>query len=161
MFANIKQGSPIYVLSLHDDIKYNVCQIEQYKPSFSYNFNGGALVDITTTIDGVKKEFAGVQANSSVSVGPDYIIADSKDAIAQQIEQLYQTKKDIVDNYALYQKQTEQCKDLLQKLNPRFAKEQAIDDLTGRVDSMQNEFVDMKQDVKRILDLLTTKKNVL
>lgn len=159
MFANIKQGSPIYVLQTGDDIRYHVCQVEQYRPSFSYNFNSGALVDISVTIDNVRREFSGVQANSSVSVGPDYVIADSKEAIAQQMQQIYNEKQDIINHIETYQKQSEQLKELLQKLNPQFAKEQAIDTLSGRVDSIQNEFIDVKQDVKRILDLLTQKQN--
>lgn len=159
MFANIKQGSPIYVLQTGDDIRYHVCQVEQYRPSFSYNFNSGALVDISVTIDNVRREFSGVQANSSVSVGPDYVIADSKEAIAQQMQQIYNEKQDIINHIDTYQKQSEQLKELLQKLNPQFAKEQAIDALSGRVDSIQNEFIDVKQDVKRILDLLTQKQN--
>ena len=97
--------------------------------------------------------------NSSVSVGPDYVIADSKEAIAQQMQQIYNEKQDIINHIDTYQKQSEQLKELLQKLNPQFAKEQAIDTLSGRVDSIQNEFIDVKQDVKRILDLLTQKQN--
>lgn len=159
MFANIKQGSPLYVLQLGNEIKYHVCTVDQYRPSFSYNFNGGALVDITVMLDNVKKEFAGIQANSSVSIGPDYIITDSKEAMASQVQDLYNTKNDIVQNVDMYKSQAEQLKDLLQKINPQFAKEQAIDTLTSRVDNMQNEFVDVKQDVKRILNLLTTKTN--
>lgn len=159
MFANIKQGSPLYVLQLGNEIKYHVCTVDQYRPSFSYNFNGGALVDITVMLDNVKKEFAGIQANSSVSIGPDYIITDSKEAMASQVQDLYNTKNDIVQNVDMYKSQVEQLKDLLQKINPQFAKEQAIDTLTSRVDNMQNEFADVKQDVKRILNLLTTKTN--
>ncbi len=159
MFANIKQGSPLYVLQLGNEIKYHVCTVDQYRPSFSYNFNGGALVDITVMLDNVKKEFAGIQANSSVSIGPDYIITDSKEAMASQVQDLYNTKNDIVQNVDMYKSQAEQLKDLLQKINPQFAKEQAIDTLTSRVDNMQNEFIDVKQDVKRILNLLTTKTN--
>ena len=105
MFANIKQGSPLYVLQTGDEIRYHVCTVEQYRPSFSYNFNSGALVDIGVTIDNSKREFSGVQANASVSIGPDYVIADSKEAMAQQMEQLYNQKNEAVKNRDLYERQ--------------------------------------------------------
>lgn len=118
MFANIKQGSPLYVLQTGDEIRYHVCTVEQYRPSFSYNFNSGALVDIGVTIDNSKREFSGVQANASVSIGPDYVIADSKESMAQQIEQLYNQKSEAVKNRDLYEKQSNQLSELLRKMNP-------------------------------------------
>jgi len=60
MFANLNQGSCVYVFKTIGDVKYTACQIETIKPSFAYNFGTGAMVDITVTLDGDKKEFSGV-----------------------------------------------------------------------------------------------------
>lgn len=163
MFSNLSQGSTVYVLQTDDPLKYNVCTIEQLRPSFSYNFNSGALVDIAVTIDGHRKEFSGIQANSSVSTSNNYIITDSKEAMVSQIQNMYQTNSEIVDGIDNYKRLVAQCKELLGKLNPQFAKDSAMDtaltDLSSRVDSMQNEFGDMKADMKQILRLLTNKND--
>lgn len=165
MFSNLTQGSTVYVLQTGDGLKYNVCTVESLRPSFSYNFNSGALVDIIVTLDGHRKEFSGIQANSNVSTSSNYIITDSKDSMISQIQNMYQTNMDIVDNFDKYKKIAGDCKELLGKLNPQFAKENAmgsaLTDLTQRVDSIQSEFGDMKTDMKQILNLLTQKKEEL
>lgn len=163
MFSNLSNGSTVYVLQTKDGLKYDVCTVEALKPSFSYNFNGGAIVDIAVTIDGVRKEFSGIQANSNVSTSSNYIITDTKEAMISQIQNMYQTNQDIVDGIEKYRKTAIECKELLGKLNPQFAKEQAMDnalvDLSSRVDNMQSQFGDLKTDMKNILKLLTEKNN--
>ena len=141
MFSNLTNGSTIYVLQTNDGLKYDVCTVEALKPSFSYNFNGGAIVDIAVTIDGQRREFSGIQANSSVSMSNNYIITDSKDELG---------KTDFYKNDA------EQCRQLIGKLNPKFAKEQAMD---TAIDSMKDEIGDLKNEMKKILKLLTDKNN--
>lgn len=163
MFSNLTNGSTVYVLQTNNELKYDVCTVEALKPSFSYNFNNGAIVDIVVTIDGQRKEFSGIQANSNVSTSNSYIITDSKEAMISQLQNRYQHDIDIMNKHEYYTKDADQCKELLGKLNPQFAKEQAMDDaLTGlsqRVDEMQGEFGDIKTDMKRILQLLTDKNN--
>ena len=163
MFSNLSNGSTIYVLQTKNGLKYDVCTVEALKPSFSYNFNSGAIVDIAVTIDGVRKEFSGVQANSSVSQSNSYIITDSREAMVSQLQNRYQSDMDILEKQDFYKTDSEQCKELLKKLNPQFAKESAMDtaltDLSSRVDSMQDEFSDLKVDMKKILKLLTDKND--
>lgn len=140
MFSNLTNGSTIYVLQTKDGLKYDVCTVEALKPSFSYNFNGGAIVDIAVTIDGVRREFSGVQANSSVSTSNSYVITDSKEAMINQLQNRFQNDMDCIGKHDWYVKDSEQCKELLARLNPQFAKEQAMDstlsELASRVDSM-------------------------
>ena len=123
MFSNLTNGSTIYVLQTKDGLKYDVCTVEALKPSFSYNFNSVAIVDIAVTIDGVRKEFSGVQANSSVSTSNSYIITDSREAMVNQIQNRLQNDIDAIGKHDYYKSDAEQCKELLSKLNPQFAKE--------------------------------------
>lgn len=163
MFSNLTNGSTVYILQTNNELKYDVCTVEALKPSFSYNFNNGAIVDIVVTIDGQRKEFSGIQANSNVSTSNSYIITDSKEAMISQLQNRYQHDIDIMNKHEYYAKDADQCKELLGKLNPQFAKEQAMDNaltrLSQRVDEMQGEFGDIKTDMKRILQLLTDKNN--
>ena len=163
MFSNLTQGSIVHVLSTKDDIKYSACTIEMLKPSFSYNFNTGAIVDITVTLDGQKKEFSGISANSSVSIANGYIITDNKENMISQIENILQTDRDIINNIDKKKKDISDYENILKKLNPVFAKEtamnSAITDLSSRVDKMQSEFGDIKSDMKKVLSLLTDKND--
>lgn len=137
--------------------------MEAVKPTFSYNFNGATVMDIAVTIDGQRREFSGVQGNSSVSTSNGYIITDSKDMMVSQIKNRYQNDLDAIERHEFYKKDSEQCKELLSKLNPQFAKEQAFDtaitDVSSRVDSMQGEISGLKDNVAKILQLLTDKNN--
>ena len=161
MFSNLTQGSLVYVLSTKDDIKYSACPIEMLKPSFSYNFTNGAIVDITVTFNGQKKEFSGISANTSVSVADGFVITDTKENMISQIENLLQTNREIINNIEKTKKSITSYEDILKKINPVFAKESAMDsaiaNLSSRVDSMQSEFGDIKNDVKQVLNLLTNK----
>ena len=80
-----------------------------------------------------------------------------------QIESRYQNDLDILNKQDYYKDDAEQCKDLLGRLNPQFAKDRAMDtaltDLSSRVDQMQSEFGDMKNDMKQVLNLLTKKND--
>lgn len=107
MFSNLTNGSTVYVLQTKDGLKYDVCTVEALKPSFSYNFNGGAIVDIAVTIDGQRREFSGVQANSSVSTSNNYIITDSRDAMVSQIQMRLQNDTDAIDKHDFYIKDAE------------------------------------------------------
>ena len=161
MFQNLKPGNSVYVITT-DNVTYNVCQIEYIRPSFSYSFGNGPLVDISVIINGNRKEFSGVQANSDVSVSNGYVLAETKDQAIQQLGLILQQKNDVLDNIDKITKDRDDCKEILRKLNPQFAKDGAVNDaieaLTSRVDTMQGEFGDMRDSVKRILDLLTEKK---
>ena len=151
------------MLQTNNGLKYDVCSVEQIRPSFPYGFNNGAVVDIAVTIDGHRREFSGVQANSSVSVSSNYIITDSKDAMISQIQNRYQNDVDQLGKADFYKSDSEQCAELLGKLNPVFAKDRAMDDaissLSSRVDQMQGEYSEMKTDMKMILKLLTDKND--
>lgn len=160
MFSNLKPGSPVHVITT-DGITYSVCQTEYVRPSFSYGFGNGPLLDISVIIDGNRKEFSGVQANSDVSVSNGYVITDSKEAAIRQLNVMLQQKNDILDNMDRITKDRDDCNEILKKLNPQYAKEGQVNDtlnsLSSRVDTMQGEFADMKDSVNRILDLLTEK----
>ena len=85
------------------------------------------------------------------------------EAMVTQLQNRLRNDEDIIGKQEFYKDDAKQCKDLLGKLNPQFAKEQQMDSalssLSSRVDSIQDEFGDMKTDMKKILKLLTDKKD--
>jgi hypothetical protein len=53
-------------------------------------------------MEGKKKEFSGIVANSSVSSSPEYIITDSKETMVPQVKNVLKNNEDIVNNYNIY-----------------------------------------------------------
>lgn len=170
MFSALSQGSPLYILSLKDGIKYHTSAIDYIspiRPLFPNYTNGvtnmGSVVDIKATIDGHQKEFTNVTAASTVSTSDSFIITETKDAMIQQVNLVLQENQKHVDNKDIYEKNVFDCKEILKDLNPVYAKEAAMDtaitDLTQRVDNMQNEFGDVKNNIGKILNILTSTGN--
>ena len=122
-------------------------------------FNMGQSIDISVTMEGKKKEFSGIVANSSVSSSPEYIITDSKETMVPQVKNVLKNNEDIVNNYNIYNQNISECKNILKDLSPSFAKESAMDnaiaELTERVNKIQDDFGGIKGDVKQVLSLLT------
>lgn len=170
MFSTLSQGSPLYVLNLKDGIKYYtsiVDYVSPIRPMYPNYTNGvtnmGSVVDIKATIDGHQKEFTNVSAVNSVSTSDSFIITETKDAMIQQVNLVLQENQKHVDNREVYESNVSDCKKILKDINPVYAKEAAIDsaitDLTSRVDEMQTEFGDVKDNIGKILNILTRVEN--
>ena len=162
MFSNLSQGSLLHILKIKDGVKYYACPIEQINIAgrqMPTVFNMGQSIDISVTMEGKKKEFSGIVANSSVSSSPEYIITDSKETMVPQVKNVLKNNEDIVNNYNIYNQNISECKNILKDLSPSFAKESAMDnaiaELTERVNKIQDDFGGIKGDVKKVLSLLT------
>ena len=86
----------------------------------------------------------------------NYIITDSKEAMLNQLQTRLEKDEDELGKTDFYKTDAEQCRQLIGKLNPKFAKEQAMD---TAIDSMKDEIGDLKNEMKKILKLLTDKNN--
>ena len=130
-----------------------------YTAGVNNGLNMGSVVDIAVNIDGHRREFTGVPATGSVSTSTDYIITENKEAMISQVDSILQNREQTVNNIDRLKADVEDCKDILKKLNPSYAKEAAMDnalnELTARVNTMQSEFGDIKGDVKQVLSILT------
>lgn len=164
MFLNLSIGSPIHILNLNDGAKYYNVLIENISTSKTiYGSNPmmmGGMVDITVSIEGKKMEFSGVLSNSSVANNNGYIITDTKEAMIHQVELTLQNSRAAIDENVINKNKrlVSDCENILKEINPVFAKESARDDainaLTERVNTMQSEFGDIKDGMSQVLSIL-------
>lgn len=148
MFANLNQGSFVYVLSLNDGIKYSVGTIESISYNTPTNYssfgvqNMGSLITLKVNMNSKSTTIEGIPANSGISRTNNYIVTDTKEAMISQVEGLLQSSKDIVNNIAVYQNNIKECETVLKQLSPQFAKESdrdnAISDLYTKVGSLDS-----------------------
>lgn len=176
MFSALRQGNPFYILEKGDRLNLKIGQVESvsmpkpkyntYSPSLNFGMNMETVVDINVKVNDEKLEFKQVPSNLSIANFGDkgMVISESKEAMTAEIDGMLQSSKQIINNIEYHEKMISSCEEMLKKLNPTFAKEQerddAIETLTSQVNSIQTEFGSIKDNVSKILGLLTKTENV-
>lgn len=157
MFANLNQGSLVYVLNLKDGLKYNVGTVQSVaNPNVNNNLyqpfntqNREMPITITVNINGESVLMGGITPNTSFTKTNEYILTDSKEVMVNQVEGILQTNKDILDNIDVYKENIESCNNILKQISPQYAKESTRDNaiadlynkmegLGGKIDSILN-----------------------
>jgi predicted DNA binding protein len=83
------------------------------------------------------------------------VISENREAMISEVNGMLQTSKQIVDNIEYHRNVISACEDILRQLNPDYAKQQERDDA---IDSLKQEVGSLKNDMSKILDLLTRAK---
>lgn len=165
MFSGLRQGSTLYVLDKTTDPKVVTGYVQRisaphpmyktYNPAVSFGTNMQTVVDIVVKIDNEEKEFVGVPSVNVIHSYGDYVIAETKENMIQEVDAMMQNSRSIVDSVEQHKKNIEACESILKQLNPVYAKEQqrdeAIDNISGRIDRME--------DVLTRLESMLTKSN--
>lgn len=158
MFSGLRQGTTLYVLDKSERPKVVTGYVENVTaphPMFK-SYNMQTVVDIVVKIDNDKKEFVGVPSNSQIHSYGDYVISENKDAMIQEVDAMLANSKSIIDNVEQHKENIAACEEILKQLNPVYAKEQqrdeAIDNISGRMDRMENVLVR--------LESILTKQNI-
>lgn len=165
MFSGLRQGTALFILDKSEEPKLYTGYVESvsaphpqyktYNPAASFNANLQTVVDIMVKIGNEKKEFVGIPSGSIIHSYGDYVISETKESMAQEVDSMMQASKTIVQNIDQHKQNIIACESILKQLNPIYAKEQerdqAIDSLTEQVNSMQ--------DTLTRLESLLTKQN--
>lgn len=149
MFSALRQGSTVHIVEkTADGIVYKTAQVSSVS---SPQFNGGYLngqfgstINITVNDNGTNRDFGGLPTNENIVRYNNgaIVVSESRDAIATEVDNLVRTSESVLveDNLNYHRNIVASGKDVLAKLNPQFAKEQALDkevkNLHGRVDAM-------------------------
>ena len=150
MFSNLSKGSVLYVLDTKGDMTYFTAPIENISLPRAKNFNPTfgqipeMVVDIVASIDGEKREFRQVPTNNTIAdFGPDSIvIADNKDSLINYARNSRQTDQNAVDTYPMHKERLSKWDRILSKLDPVTANDNAVKELKGQVESMQNQIAE-------------------
>lgn len=157
MFSALRQGAVLYILEKGDTPKLKIGQIEgvtqpRFNPQTGF---GTTIIDIAAKVDNERKDFVGVPSNASIHGAGNYVISENREAMISEVNGMLQTSKQIVDNIDYHRSVISACEDILRQLNPDYAKQQERDDA---IDSLKQEVGSLKNDMSKILDLLTRAK---
>lgn len=113
-----------------------------YNPAVSFGANLQMAVDITVKIGDEHKEFVGVPSTSVIHSYGDYVLSESKDNMIQEVNTMLENSKSLIANVEQHKSNVVACENILKELSPTYAKEQerdqAIDDISTRMDRMEN-----------------------
>lgn len=152
MFSGLRQGTALYVLDKSEEPKVVMGYVERvssphpmyqnYNPTVSFGANLQTAVDIVVKIGDERKEFVGVPSTAVIHSYGDYVISESKDNMIQEVTAMLQNSKSIVANVEQHKSNIVACEKMLKELNPVYAKEsardEAIDNISGRIDRIEN-----------------------
>lgn len=152
MFSGLRQGATLYILDKSADPKVTIGYVESvslphpmyktFNPAASFGTNMQSVVDVVVNIDNEKKEFLGLPCVNVIHSYGDYVISETKEGMIQEVDAMLQNSKNILASVDQHKSTIDSCEKILKELNPVYAKEQerdeAIDDLSSRVNQMQS-----------------------
>lgn len=151
MFSNLSKGSILYGLDTKNGVKVFTGTVEAitlpYPRSMQNTFGQipEMVIDITTTVNGEKKEFKQIPSNNVIADFGDgvLVLSDSKDSLTSYLKSQRQKSKNIVDSYPKHQELIPQYDNAIQELNPELVNESAVKELKGQVNAMQNQISEL------------------
>lgn len=166
MFSALRQGAIIYILEKGESPNIKIGQVESvtqprpkyntFNPSVPFGANMETIVDISVKIENEQKEYIGIPSNGSIHGYGNIVISENREAMASEVNGMLQSSKQILDSIDYHKKVVKCCEDMLRQLNPDYAKQQERDDA---IDSLKNEVGSLKDDMNKVLSLLTQAKN--
>lgn len=160
MFSALNQGSSIYILDKVDS-KLKIGTItsisvprNNYNPSL--NIQNNQVIDIKCTVEGMNQEYTNIPSTYSLISynNGQLILSESKQGLQQEVENVLNSSREIINNIDKYQRQIISYEAILKQLNPQFAKDKERDE---RLDSLESRFEGVSNKLDRILNLVTNK----
>ena len=162
MFSALRQGALLYILEKGEKPSFKIGTIESvtqprpkyngYNPTVPFGAAVETIVDITVKVDNDKKDYIGVPSNASVHGYGNIVISESREAMVSEVNSMLQTSKQIIESVDYHKKVIESCEEMLKQLDPDYAKQQERD---SAIDSLKSEVGSLKNDMTKILNLLT------
>ena len=153
MFANITQGSSLYILQKADDVVLKegvvefvsspIPRMSNYTPNF-----GDMVVDIKVNVEGNSTEYKQVPSNLNTANFGSVIISDSRDDILREVDKIANNSRHILDSIEQHEKIIESCDAIAKRLNPAIAKDMKRDEL---ISGLQSEMNEIKQSLNELI----------
>ena len=157
MFSALRQGSVIYILEKGENPTLKVGQIVSItQPNYSNNFlMNGSTIDINVKVGDQNMDFKNVPSSQSTATYNNVIIAETKELMSNEVDNMLQSSKSIVDSVTYHNNVIASCENILKKLNPRFAKEKERDE---DITNLKNKMGGIESKMDQILTLLSKEK---
>lgn len=153
MFSALSQGSPIHILDRTSSLEYKIGEIVGVSYPKVNTYGVGHTVDLKIKIDGNIQEFNSVPSINSIVTynNGKVILSENKQGIQNEIENMLQNSKQILNNIDSYKETIDQCENILKQLNPQFAVDQERD---ARLSNLENRFDGVESKLDKIFDLI-------
>lgn len=154
MFSALRQGSVIYILEKGENPSLKVGQVVSItQPSYSNNFlMNGSTIDISVKVGEQNMDFKNVPSSQSVTNYNNVIITETKELMSNEVDNMLQSSKSIVDSVAYHNNVISSCENILKDLNPRFAREKERDE---DISNLKNKIGGIESKMDKILTLLS------
>jgi small-conductance mechanosensitive channel len=102
------------------------------------------VLDIVANVNGERKEYKEIPVNNAIAdFGPNtFVLSDSKDSLTNYLKAKLQESENIVNSRSVHEALIPQYKQALGELNPEIANDNAVKELRGQVESMQNQLAE-------------------
>lgn len=150
MFSALRQGSPIYVLD-KGNLTLRVGSVESTTMPVGLNNMPWMQQPFDAVVkydDGSTNEFKQLQPNLSVGMYGNVVVTETKELMAQEVEQMQRQSKQILDSVDFHKKVLTTCEEMMKSLSPQFAKEKETDD---RLNSLEKGLGDIKSMLAKAL----------
>lgn len=157
MFSALRQGSVIYILEKGENPTLKVGQIVSItQPNYSNNFlMNGSTIDINVKVGDQNMDFKNVPSSQSTATYNNVIIAETKELMSNEVDNMLQSSKSIVDSVTYHNNVIASCENILKELNPRFAKEKERDE---DINNLKDKMGGIESKMDQILTLLSKEK---
>lgn len=154
MFSALRQGSVIYILEKGETPILKVGQVTSItQPSYNSNFlMNGSTIDINVKVGDQSMDFRNVPGAQSVTSYNNAIIAETKELMSNEVDNMLQSSKNIIDSIPYHNNVIQACEGILRDLNPRFAKEKERDE---DISNLKTKIGGIETKMDKILTLLS------
>ena len=153
MFSALRQGSVVYILEKGENPVLKVGQVVSItQPNYSSNFlMNGSTIDINVKVNNQNMDFKNVPSSQSVANYNNAIIAETKELMSNEVDNMLQSSRSIVDSVTYHNNIITSCESILKELNPRFAKEKERDE---DINNLKDKMGGIESKMDKILSLL-------
>ena len=150
MFSILNKGSPIYLLDKTSTPKFEIGEVVGVSsPKYMQN-----TIDLKVKVNNSIQEFNNLPSINNVMTynNGKIVISETKQGIQNEVENILQNSKHIVENIDEYKNNIVVCEDILKQLNPQFAKDKERDD---RLSNLENRFDGLDTKLDKIFNLIS------
>lgn len=156
MFKDLRQGSPFYILHKTNNpycevgSVVGVSNLRPKNPNFTPypgQFPQEMIVDITVKVGDDNVKLSSVSAEGLISDykpdgGDKMVLACDLNSINSEINAMHQHSQQILGSIDVHKSIIEGCEQMLNQLNPQFAKEKAQEE---KIRGLERELAEMKE----------------
>ena len=167
MFSALRQGSILHVLDKSEDkLNYRTVSVEsisQPRPKYNVSPYGGTpkmVIDIITRDKDGTQDFRDIPADLNYGEfnNGTIVISETKEPLVNLVTTRLSNDEQIINNIDFYKNDIVNCKNVLKKINPDYAKREEQDErinvLSTEIKDIKEGFGNMQNDIKQLLTLV-------